>query len=135
MHLSRRAIGFGLLTLPLAGCGSKVPTGLWLNINDTDDRIEVLSKSTARITALFGQPIDRWHPTGAQQSEAGRVIAEAQRQLAQYETVDVEYEYVEANDTLTFRAAERGSRPMFYARSDMMFDRLVNDRTFLLQKS
>jgi hypothetical protein len=128
------AAGFALLTA-LAGCGAAAPqAGTWLGISDKNDRIEILSGDKARVTALFGQPIDAWVNRNPAASGFGQEIRDAENALATFEMVDVTYTYDKENEALVFESEARGSRTLWYIGGDMMDDKRSTTRSYLLQK-
>ncbi len=141
MILSRRALAaLTAVSLVLGGCGEAGfggPTpqpGVWLNIYDKNDRIEILSPSRAKVTALLGQGIDAWTKTTPAQSDFGQQIQDAEKALARYEQIEVSYVVDAKNDLVTFTSDVRGSRTLGWNGSDMMDDKNWSMRAYLRQK-
>ena len=108
--------------------------GVWQGIYDPNDRIEILSGSKARVTALLGQPIEAWYRIAPAMTEMGQVMADAERALARFEMVDVEYTRDKKAGTLTFVSQTRGRRVLEWDRTDLMDDPAWSLRTYLYQK-
>tara|TARA_R110002096_G_scaffold26689_4_gene82214 strand:- start:11 stop:382 length:372 start_codon:yes stop_codon:yes gene_type:complete len=121
--------------LPLAACDSGLPEGVWLNMYDKDDRIVVTSSTEAKVTALFGQPLDAWLQTTPSQSNFGQQIADAKRALAVFELVNVTYTVNSETGEVTFSSDTRGSRTVVFNGGDMMDDPRFTMRGYLLQKT
>lgn len=129
--LSALALFFALL---LAACGPDVPQGVWKGVYDPEDRIEILSSTRARVTALRGERIDIWLDTSPGVDEFNRQIKAARRALAQLEMVDVAYDYDARRNMLVFTSEARGSRELSYNRTDIIDDPGSALRAYLLQK-
>lgn len=122
LYISTLLLIIGLLS----GCGDGM-SGTYINQSDPQDRIEFVSGSTAKITAIKGQNLDVWDYGGRAMTPTGKQFQDARRAMTNFETVEVEYE-TDDDGTIHFTAPGRGSRTVKVENDGMQLTSFGNRR-------